>query len=101
MLFMLSYKPYSGKGAQAVALRQIWQDKYSTAFRKHVNIIQEYADPAQLVGYMLVELDEHHQLSIFLSLQTVFGDVIQFDLHPVINVGQAFNEGAEEPAGLF
>ncbi len=101
MLFMLSYKPYPGKGARAVELRHRWDDKYSTAFRKHVNIIHEYADPAQLVGYILLEIDDHPQLSVFLSLQSVFGDVIQFELHPVIDVRQAFDEGAEEPAGLF
>ena len=101
MLFMLSYKPYPGKGAQAVELRHRWDDKYSTAFRKHVNIIHEYADPAQLVGYILVEIDDHSQLSAFLSLQSVFGDAIQFELHPVVDVKQAFAEGAEEPAGLF
>jgi hypothetical protein len=101
MLFMLSYKAYPGKGAEAVRLRQKWQEKYSVAFRKQVNVIHEFADPSALVGFMLIEMDEHIHLASLLSIQSVFGDVVELNLHPVIDVQQAFKAGFEEPASLL
>ncbi|MHC4620632.1 MAG: DUF3303 domain-containing protein [Planctomycetota bacterium] len=101
MLFMLGYRAYPGKGAQVIRQRQQWQEKYSVAFRKRVNVIHEFADPSVLVGFMLLEMDEHTHLAHLLSLQTVFGDVVEFKLHPVIDVQQALKAGLEEPAGLL
>jgi len=101
MLFMLSYKAYPGKGAEALRLRQRWQEKYSVAFRKRVNIIHEFTDPSSLVGCLLIEMDENSHLASLLSIQTVFGDVVEFNLHPVIDVSQALQTGVEEPAGLL
>jgi hypothetical protein len=101
MLFMLSYKAYPGKGAEAVRLRQRWQEKYSVAFRKQVNVIHEFADPSVLVGFMLLEMDDHTNLAHLLSIQAIFGDVIELNLHPVIDVQQAFKAGFEEPASLL
>lgn len=101
MLFMLSYKAYPGKGAEALRLRQRWQEKYSAAFRKRVNVIHEFTDPSSLVGCLLIEMDDHSHLASLLSIQTVFGDAVEFKLHPVIDVSQALQAGVEEPAGLL
>lgn len=101
MLFMLSYKAYPGKGAEALGLRQRWQEKYSAAFRKRVKVVHEFTDPSSLVGCLLLEMDEHSHLAHLLSLQTVFGDVVEFKLHPVIDVQEALKAGLEEPAGLL
>jgi hypothetical protein len=101
MLFMLSYKAYPGKGAEAVRLRQRWQEKYSVAFRKKVNVIHEFTDPSSLIGCLLLEMDDHTHLASLLSIQTVFGDAVEFELHPVIDVSQALQAGVEEPTGLL
>ena len=101
MLFMLSYRAYPGKGAEAIHLRQKWQEKYSEAFRKQVNVIHEFVDPSALVGCLLIEMDDHNHLASLLSIQTVFGDTVEFKLHPVIDIRQALEAGVEEPAGLL
>ena len=101
MLFMLSYKAYPGKGAEAIRLRQDWQNKYSEAFRKRVKIVHEFVDPSVLVGCSLIEIDNHNHLASLLSIQTVFGDTVEFDLHPVINIREALKAGVEEPTGLL
>jgi len=101
MLFMLGYRAYPGKGAEALRMRQEWQDKYSEAFRKRVNVIHEFVDPSALVGCLLLEMDDHNHLASLLSLQTVFGDAVEFKLHPVIDIRQALEAGVEEPAGLL
>jgi hypothetical protein len=101
MLFMLYYRAYPGKGAEAVRLRQEWQDKYSEAFRKRVKVVHEFVDPSVLVGCLLIEMDDHNHLANLLSLQTVFGDTVEFKLHPVIDIRQALKAGVEEPTGLL
>jgi hypothetical protein len=54
-----------------------------------------------LVGCSLIEIDNHNHLASLLSLQTVFGDTVEFKLHPVIDIRQALKAGVEEPAGLL
>ena len=98
---MLSYGAYPGKGAEAIRLRQRWQEKYSEAFRKRVNVIHEFVDPSALVGYLLLEMDDQNHLASLLSIQTVFGDAVEFKLHPIIDIRQALKTGVEEPAGLL
>jgi hypothetical protein len=98
---MLSYGAYPGKGAEAIRLRQRWQEKYSEAFRKRVNVIHEFVDPSALVGYLLLEIDDQNHLASLLSIQTVFGDAVEFKLHPIIDIRQALEIGVEEPAGLL
>lgn len=101
MLFMLCYSAYPGKGAEALRMRQQWQGKYSEAFRKRLNVIHEFVDPSSLVGFLLLEMDDHNHLASLLSIQTVFGDAVEFKLHPVIDIRQALEAGVEEPAGLL
>jgi hypothetical protein len=101
MLFMLYYKAYPGKGAEVIRMRQEWQNKYSEAFRKRVKVVHEFVDPSVLVGCSLIEIDNHNHLASLLSLQTVFGDTVEFKLHPVIDIRQALKTGVEEPAGLL
>ena len=101
MLFMLSYKAYPGKGAEALKLRQKWQEKYSEKFRKQVNIVHEYTDPSSLVGCLILEMDDNSHLGSLLSIQIVFGDSVKFELHPVIDISQALESGMEEPGGLL
>ncbi|HEY44504.1 MAG TPA: hypothetical protein G4O11_11040, partial [Anaerolineae bacterium] len=90
-----------GKGAEAVRLRQRWQEKYSAAFRKRVNVVHEFTEPSSLFGCLLLEMDEHTHLANLLTIQAVFGDVVELNLHPVIDVQQAFKAGFEEPASLL
>jgi hypothetical protein len=101
MLFMLCYRAYPGKGAEALRMRQEWQDKYSEAFRKRIKVIHEFVDPSALVGCLLIEIEDQKHLATLLSIQTVFGDTVEFGLHPVIDIRQALKTGAEMPAGLL
>ncbi len=101
MLFMLYYRAYPGKGAECLRMRQEWQNKYSDAFRKLVKVVHEFVDPSAMVGCLLLEIDNHNQLASLLSIQTVFGDTVEFKLHPVIDIRQALKAGVEEPAGLL
>jgi hypothetical protein len=101
MLFMLGYRAYPGKGAEALRMRQEWQNKYSEAFRKRIKVVHEFVDPSALVGCLLLEIDNHNHLASLLSLQAVFGDTVEFKLHPVIDIRQALKAGVEEPAGLL
>ena len=101
MLFMLNYKAYPGKGAEALKLRQKWQEKYSEKFRKQVEVIHEFTDPSSLVGCLLFEMDTNDHLASLLPIQTVFGDAVEFNLHPVIDMSRALESGMEEPTGLL
>ena len=101
MLFMLSYKAYPGKGAEALELRQQWQEKYSGVFRKQVKVVHEFTDPSSLVGCLLLEMDNNSHLGSLLPIQSVFGDAVEFNLNPVIDMKQALEAGMEEPAGLL
>jgi hypothetical protein len=101
MLFMMTYRPLPGKAVEAIALRQRWNEKYSQEFRKHVKIIQEFADPCRLRGYLVLEAEDEKELGRLLALQSVFGDTCEFELHPVVDVRKALAERDEEPSVLL
>ncbi len=101
MLFMLCYRALPGKGAEALRMRHEWQEKYSDAFRKRIKVIHEFVDPSALVGCLVIEINDHKHLASLLSIQTVFGDTAEFNLHPVIDIREALKTGMEEPTGLL
>ncbi len=101
MLFMLYYRAYPGKGAEAIRMRQEWQNKYSEPFRKRIKVVHEYVDPSALVGCLLLEINNVGHMASMLSIQTVFGDTVEFNMHPVIDIREALKAGLEEPTGLL
>lgn len=101
MLFMLTYKPLPGKAAEAIQLREDWIEKYSKEFRERVKIVQEFVDPCELRGYMVLEAGSEKELARLIVLQTVFGQACEFELHPVVDIAKALAEGVEDVSRLL
>lgn len=101
MLFMLSYEPFPGKATEALRLREEWHQKYSEEFRKRIKVVQEFADPCALRGYLLLDVESEDQLGQLLVLRSVFGDAVEFDLHPAVDLRKAIDRGVQEPSHLL
>ena len=86
---------------EALRLREEWHQKYSSEFRKRIKIVQEFADPCALRGCLLLEVENQEQLGQLLVLRTVFGDAVDFDLHPAVDLRKAIEKGVQEPTRLL
>ena len=51
--------------------------------------------------YLILEANDEKGLAQLLSLQMVFGDDCDFELHPIIDIRKALDEGLEEPSRLL